>query len=166
MIETSVELHGDIGILLSFLVTTTHDLLAASLPEHSSNCGDTKREISRVFRNEHLMKNGGGEMKKTNLYEAGGFDEKSMKRILVHDSPYFKILNFNFKAGQELAVHSHDIEGEVSLTVMEGEGEFLGEAGASIPARAGDVLISQISEPHGLRAKTDLRLLVVIAPPI
>ncbi len=105
-------------------------------------------------------------MKKTNLHEANGFDEKSMKRLLVHDSPYFKILNFNFKAGQELPVHSHDIEGEVSLTVMEGEGEFLGEAGASIPAKAGDVLISQISEPHGLRAKTDLRLLVVIAPPI
>jgi quercetin dioxygenase-like cupin family protein len=105
-------------------------------------------------------------MKKVNLYEANGFDEKSMKRLLVHDSPYCKILNFNFKAGQELPVHSHDIEGEVSLTVMEGEGEFLGKDGASIPAKAGDVLISQISEPHGLRAKTDLRLLVVIAPPI
>lgn len=105
-------------------------------------------------------------MTKTNLYEANGFDEKSMKRLLVHDSPYFKILNFNFKAGQELPVHSHDIEGEVCLTVMEGEGEFLGDAGASIAAKAGDVLISQISEPHGLRAKTDLRLLVVIAPPI
>lgn len=105
-------------------------------------------------------------MKKTNLYEASGFDEKSMKRLLVHDSPYFKILNFNFKAGQELPVHSHDLEGEVSLTVLEGEGEFLGDAGASIPAKAGDVLISQISEPHGLRAKSDLRLLVVIAPPI
>lgn len=105
-------------------------------------------------------------MKKTNLYEANGFDEKSMKRLLVHDSPYFKILNFNFKAGQELPVHSHDLEGEVSLTVLEGEGEFLGDAGASIPAKAGDVLISQISEPHGLRAKSDLRLLVVIAPPI
>lgn len=105
-------------------------------------------------------------MTKTNLYEANGFDEKSMKRLLVHDSPYFKILNFNFKAGQELPVHSHDIEGEVCLMVMEGEGEFLGDAGASIPAKAGYVVISQISEPHGLRAKTDLRLLVVIAPPI
>jgi quercetin dioxygenase-like cupin family protein len=105
-------------------------------------------------------------MKKTNIYEANDFDVKGMKRLLVHDSPYFKILNFNFKGGQELPVHSHDIEGEVSLVVMEGEGEFLGKDGTSIPAKTGDVLISLISEPHGLRAKTDLRLLVTIAPPI
>jgi len=105
-------------------------------------------------------------MKKVNLYESNDFDVKAMKRLLVHDSPYFKILNFNFKAGQELPVHSHDIEGQVCLAVLEGEGEFLGKDGASIPARAGDVLISEISEPHGLRAKSDLRLLVTIAPPI
>lgn len=103
-------------------------------------------------------------MKKTNLFEANGFGEKAFKNLLVHDSPYFKILNF--RAGQELPVHSHDIEGEVSLAVLEGEGEFLGKDGAAMPARAGDVLITRISEPHGLRAKTDLRLLVTIAPPI
>jgi hypothetical protein len=28
------------------------------------------------------------------------------------------------------------------------------------------VVISDIAEPHGLRARTDLRLLVTIAPPI
>lgn len=105
-------------------------------------------------------------MKKVNLQEANGFDEKAFKRLLVHDSPYFKILNFNFKAGQELPVHSHDIEGEVSLVVIEGEGEFLGKDGASVPAKAGDVLVSAIAEPHGLKARTDLRLLVTIAPPI
>ncbi len=91
---------------------------------------------------------------------------KGHGKLLVHDSPYFKILNFNFKAGQELPVHAHDIEGQVSLTVLEGEGEFLGKDGATVPAKKGDVLISEIAEPHGLRAKTDLRLLVTIAPPI
>jgi len=105
-------------------------------------------------------------MKRINLYEANGFGEGTFKNFLVHDSPYFKILNFNFRAGQELPVHAHDIEGEVSLTVIEGEGDFLGKDGATLPAKAGDVLISEISEPHGLRAKTDLRLLVTIAPPI
>lgn len=104
-------------------------------------------------------------MKKINLYEAGEFSDTSFKRLLVHDSPYMKILNFNFKAGQELPIHAHNIEGQVSMTILEGEGEFLSEEGA-MPAKAGDVLISEISEPHGLRAKTDLRLLVVIAPPI
>ena len=105
-------------------------------------------------------------MKKVNLYEEGKFSDKGMAKLLIHDSPYFKILNFNFKAGQELPVHAHDIEGQVSLVVLEGEGEFLGRDGATLPARKGDVLISEIAEPHGLRAKTDLRLLVTIAPPI
>jgi quercetin dioxygenase-like cupin family protein len=50
-----------------------------------------------------------------------------MSRYLVHDSPYLKILNFNFKAGQELPIHSHDVEGQLSIAVLEGEGEFLGK---------------------------------------
>jgi quercetin dioxygenase-like cupin family protein len=105
-------------------------------------------------------------MKKVNVIEANAFSEKGMKKLLVHDSPYFKILNFNFKAGQELPVHAHDIEGQVSLVVLEGEGEFLGKDGALLPATRGDVLICEIAEPHGIRARTDLRLLVTIAPPI
>ena len=105
-------------------------------------------------------------MKKINFYEGNDFSETAFKRLLIHDSPYFKILNFNFKAGQELPIHSHDIEGQVSLVVIEGEGEFLGKDGISSPAKKGDVLISDISEPHGLKAKSDLRLLVTIAPPI
>jgi len=105
-------------------------------------------------------------MKQLNLYEENNFSDKAFKKLLVHDSPYFKILNFNFKAGQELPVHSHDIEGQLSLVIIEGEGEFLGKDDMTLPAKTGDVVISDIAEPHGLRAKTDLRLLVTIAPPI
>lgn len=105
-------------------------------------------------------------MKKINIYEENSFSDKGFKNLLVHDSPYFKILNFNFKAGQELPVHSHDTEGQVSIAVLEGEGEFLGQDDKALPARAGDVLISEIAEPHGVRAKSDMRVLVTIAPPI
>ena len=105
-------------------------------------------------------------MKHLNLYEENDFSEKAFSKFLVHDSPYFKIINFNFKAGQELPVHSHDIEGQLSLVILEGEGEFLGQDDTTLPAKGGDVAISDISEPHGLRAITDLRLLVTIAPPI
>ena len=105
-------------------------------------------------------------MKQLNLYEENDFSAKAFKKLLVHDSPYFKIINFNFKAGQELPVHSHDIEGQLSLVIIEGEGEFLGKDDTTLPAKTGDVVISDIAEPHGLRAKTDLRLLVTIAPPI
>lgn len=105
-------------------------------------------------------------MKNIKLYEESGFSEVAFKRFLVHDSPYFKIINFNFKGGQELPVHSHKIEGQISITVLEGEGEFLGKDEMTIPAQTGDVLISDISEPHGVRAKSDMRVLVTIAPPI
>lgn len=93
------------------------------------------------------------------------FNDLHMKRFLVHDSAYFKILNFNFKAGQELPIHSHDVEGQLSILVLEGHGEFLGKESV-IPAAPGDVLISDISEPHGVRATQDMRVVVTIAPPI
>lgn len=107
-------------------------------------------------------------MKNTNVFDLHGFKDLVFSSKLVHESPYMKVLSFNFKAGQELAVHSHDIEGELTITVLEGEGEFLGADGASIPARAGDVLCSEIAEPHGVKAAADkdLRVLVTIAPPI
>ncbi|MGD8388381.1 MAG: cupin domain-containing protein [Desulfobacteraceae bacterium] len=105
-------------------------------------------------------------MKTIHLYEANDFSDSSMKKLLVHDSPYFKILNFNFRAGQELPIHHHDIDGQLSITVLEGEGEFLGADGATLPAKAGDVLISEIAEPHGIRAASDMRVIVTIAPPI
>lgn len=105
-------------------------------------------------------------MKKINLFQANDFSDLSLKRLLVQDSPYFKILNFNFKAGQFLPVHSHEIEGQVCMVVIEGSGKFLGKDNSEIPAEKGDVLVCDISEPHGLAADTDLRLLVTIAPPI
>jgi quercetin dioxygenase-like cupin family protein len=105
-------------------------------------------------------------MKKVEVFKENDFDEKAMKKLLVHDSPYFKILNFNFRAGQELPIHSHEIEGQLSITILDGTGEFLAKDGATLPAQPGDVLISDISEPHGVRAKSDLRVLVTIAPPI
>jgi quercetin dioxygenase-like cupin family protein len=105
-------------------------------------------------------------MKQVSLYEANDFGDKGMKRLLVHDSPYFRIINFNFKAGQELPVHNHEVEGQLSLVVLEGEGDFLGKDGTSFPGKQGDVVISEISEPHGFRAKTQVRLLVTIAPPL
>jgi len=105
-------------------------------------------------------------MKKIEVFKENDFNDLHMSRYIVHDSPYFKILNFNFRAGQELPIHSHDIDGQLSIAVLEGEGEFLAKEGSTIPANPGDVLISDIREPHGVRAKSDLRVLVTIAPPI
>ena len=105
-------------------------------------------------------------LKKIEVFKENDFSDKAMKNLLVHESPYIKVLNFNFKAGQELPIHSHEIEGQLSITVLEGKGKFLGDGGKELDANPGDVLISDIAEPHGIRAVDDLRVLVTIAPPI
>jgi quercetin dioxygenase-like cupin family protein len=109
----------------------------------------------------------GAVMKKIDLNTTREFTEGGMKRFfLVEDSPYFKIINFNLAAGATFPVHSHDLDGELSILVIEGEGSFLGEGDDAMPAKTGDILISQIREPHGVRATTDMRIIVTIAPPI
>ena len=104
-------------------------------------------------------------IEKKSLAETRVFDNRSMKKVLIHDSPWFRILNFNLSAGQVFPVHSHETEGQLSIQVLEGTGEFLGRDDQVIPAQAGDLLLCDISEPHGVRAHTDLRILVTIAPP-
>ena len=103
---------------------------------------------------------------KKSLAETRVFDSKSIKRMLIHDSPWFRILNFNISAGQVFPVHSHDLDGQLSIQVLEGTGEFLGKDDRAIPAQTGDLLLSDIREPHGVRAQTDMRILVTIAPPV
>ena len=106
-------------------------------------------------------------MKTVQLADTNEFQSGAMKRFfLVENSPNFKIINFNLDAGVTFPVHSHDLDGELSIQVLEGEGYFLGDDNAEIPAQQGDMLLSQIREPHGVRAETKMRILVTIAPPI
>ncbi len=105
-------------------------------------------------------------MKKLELSKTREFNKLGMKTILLHDSEHFKIINFNLMPGALFPIHSHDLDGQLSILVLEGEGEFLGENDAVIPANTGDMLISDIREPHGVKAKTGMRIVVTIAPPI
>ena len=101
------------------------------------------------------------------LDESNDFTAGQMARFfLVEDSPFFKIINFNLDAGVTFPVHSHDLDGELSILVLEGEGFFLGDDNMEMQARQGDILRSEIREPHGVRAATKMRILVTIAPPI
>lgn len=102
-----------------------------------------------------------------NLDETNEYTPGQMKRFfLVEDSPYFKLINFNLDEGVTFPVHSHDLDGELSILVLEGNGFFLGDNSLEIPAKRGDILRSQIREPHGVRASSKMRILVTIAPPI
>jgi quercetin dioxygenase-like cupin family protein len=101
-------------------------------------------------------------MKFINLEEVNKFDPGKLHRELLYDSPNLRVLSFNFEPGQELPVHSHSADSEVTLLILEGEGEFTGSN--PMPARAGMLQIMPVSESHGLKARTRLRLLVFIAP--
>lgn len=105
-------------------------------------------------------------MKKIELDNTREFNPLGMKNFVLHESEFFKIINFNISAGRLFPVHSHILEGQVSILVIEGQGEFLGDNELAIPAKVGDMLISDISEPHGIKADTDMRIVVTIAPPI
>lgn len=105
-------------------------------------------------------------MKKTDLAETRVFKENSMQKFLIHDSASFRIINFNLAAGHTFPVHSHDVDGQLSILVLEGKGKFLGEDNSSLPARQGEILVCDIKEPHGVFAETEMRILVTIAPPI
>jgi quercetin dioxygenase-like cupin family protein len=104
----------------------------------------------------------GGPMKFIDLKEFTKFDPGKMHRELLYDSPNLRVLSFNFEPGQELPVHSHEVDSEVTLLILEGEGEFTGAH--PMPARAGTLQIMSVNEAHGLKAKTRLRLLVFITP--
>ena len=102
-------------------------------------------------------------MKLFDLQEFAKFGSDKPFRELLFDSPNLRVLNFNFEPGQEMPVHSHPGDSEVALLILEGEGMFTGGA-QDVPARAGVLQIMPVSQPHGLKAKTRLRLLVFIAP--
>ena len=99
------------------------------------------------------------------LGSKGKFDPHRFHMELIHDMYTFRMIVFNFEPGQELPVHHHPADSEVAIQVLEGEGAFTG-AEEEIPARQGSLLICKVSEPHGVRAKTRMRVLVTIAPPI
>jgi len=102
-------------------------------------------------------------MKLFDLSAMAKFSSTRPHRELLFDSPNLRVLNFNFEPGQELPIHSHQADSEVALLVLEGEGVFTGGP-EDIPASPGVMEIMPVTEPHGLRATTRLRLLVFIAP--
>ena len=96
--------------------------------------------------------------------EFSQFSKTGPLRKVLFDSPSLRIISFNFEPGQEMPVHEHHADGEVAFLALEGEGVFTCED-SDMTIQAGTLLVMPVSEPHGFRASTRLRLLVFIAPP-
>jgi quercetin dioxygenase-like cupin family protein len=101
-------------------------------------------------------------MKLIDLTKVDRFTANKPHRELLYDSPNLRMLTFNFEPGQELPVHSHSADSDVALIILEGAGEFTGAH--EMAARAGQSQVMPVGEPHGLKAHTRLRLLVIITP--
>jgi len=97
--------------------------------------------------------------------EHARFSQEDRQLSILHDSPSWRVLTFCFEPGQELPVHSHEADSEVMILVLSGEGSFT-DGEKEYPAKPGSMLLSGVSEPHGVKAKTRMQVLVAIAPPI
>lgn len=93
------------------------------------------------------------------------YREKGFHHDIVNDSPYAKTLTYCFEPGQQLPVHKHPADSEMTIVVLEGEGFFTGD-GEDIPAKTGQVCVGMVSTPHGVRATSKMRILVIITPTI
>lgn len=81
---------------------------------------------------------------------------------VIVDTPDARLLVFRIEPGQSVAPH-HSVS-TVVLTVLEGEGIVLGNEGERV-CRAGDIIVYEPGETHGLRAiDTTLKLFATIAP--
>ncbi|MCU0574054.1 MAG: hypothetical protein MUC41_13815 [Syntrophobacteraceae bacterium] len=105
-------------------------------------------------------------MEMKNLFECCGLAGTPHNSCMIYDAPNLKVLNVKLDRGQHLLLYSDRMEGTLSLVAMEGHGEFIDFESRRTVLKAGDIVISQVGEPHGLTAKTDLRLLVTFTPRI
>ena len=80
---------------------------------------------------------------------------------LVHDSADARVVVFRIEPGQEMAVHTST--STVLLAVVSGRGTAIGAEGERA-VRAGDLVVYDTSEPHGMRAQEQLVIAAVIAP--
>jgi quercetin dioxygenase-like cupin family protein len=103
-------------------------------------------------------------MKEFQLSEMMQFSRNAPLRKVLFDSPSLRILIFNFEPGQEMPVHEHHADAQLAFLVLDGEGVFTCED-SDIAMQAGALHVMPVSEPHGFKATSRLRMLVFLAPP-
>lgn len=103
-------------------------------------------------------------MHKSSILQNAVFNPAKIQERLVHESNGVKIKSLHLKAGQELPVQSYETLGESMVVILSGEGLLLGKHGVLDSLVRGDVVITDLRVPHGLRAKKDMSVLVSYTP--
>jgi len=95
-------------------------------------------------------------------FEAVAASPERPGTAILFDSADIRLLVFRIGPGQRVAPHQNP--STVTLTVLSGEGLLSGRDGERL-CRAGDVVVYDPSEPHGMRATdSELHLLAAITP--
>lgn len=94
--------------------------------------------------------------------EKAAFDPARFAAKALFESPDMKVIQAAFKAGQFIPVHAPDVN--VVIYVLSGEGEVVaGEERRKV--RQGDLVVVPRKMKRGIRAKTEMVILHVVAPP-
>ncbi|NOY52512.1 MAG: cupin domain-containing protein [Deltaproteobacteria bacterium] len=89
------------------------------------------------------------------------FSPEGPVKQFLQDTPEMKMALLCMEAGQEIPPHG--APARVMMQVLDGEGEFtLGNKKRK--GIAGNLLLCNPDEPHGVRAVTRLTVLAVVAP--
>jgi quercetin dioxygenase-like cupin family protein len=80
---------------------------------------------------------------------------------LLYDADAMRVVVFGLLAGQEIPPHT--APSRVVLHIVQGKGDFLTGSGMQ-SGHAGDFVVTEPNEPHGLKAVEKTVLLAVIAP--
>lgn len=92
------------------------------------------------------------------LFREFGLPEKGILSRVLHKDDHVNVTAFGFSAGEELATHSAPTP--AILYFIEGDGEMqLGQD--RVPVRAGSFIYMPPALPHGITAKSPLRMLLV-----
>ena len=76
-------------------------------------------------------------LKRVEVFREGGFKDLTVNRFLVHDSPYMRVINFNFRAGQELPVTTMPLKASSPSWCWRAGGPFSARTGPNCrPNRA------------------------------
>ena len=98
-------------------------------------------------------------MRKSSILENASFNPDKIHERLMHETENVQVKSLHLKAGQEMPLRSFENYGESMLVVLSGEGKLLGKHGVLDTLVRGDVVITDLRVPHGLRAVKDMSVL-------
>jgi quercetin dioxygenase-like cupin family protein len=81
---------------------------------------------------------------------------------VLHSDEEGRTIAINLPAGEEL--DDHQVHERAWIVIVDGEAEIADSAGGSVRCGAGSLALTAPNERHEVRAITDTRILLVLAP--